>query len=381
MIAETLLALGVLLIAAKIFGEFAERAGVIPLVGQILAGIIVGPLLGIVLFNDFLEEFMGIGIVFILFTAGLGVKFEDIKDNIYTSSALAVAGGLLSFALGAIIGMVFFGDVLVALAIGIIFISTGDAVIFTVLGRIGEMKSRRGKLVIATTIADDIVGILALSFFTFFLVYGSFNVEDVFRLFLLALGFYLVILTVGMRIINKIVDLTSSTIDPHILFAIPIGIAFLLAVLSENLGLGIATGSFLAGMALAKNRLKDELIVPKVTMVAEGFVIPVFYALIGTLLVFRGIDLLLVALLTGAAILGKFLGVIAFGKALGLRNEDSKLIGILMTPRGDYNFAVAQLVLTLGVFSAYTGLYTSIIFSIILTILLAPFILKAVIGK
>ncbi len=381
MIAEILFGLAVLLIAAKIFGEIAERLGVGALVGQIIAGVVVGPLLGIVVLNDFLKEFVGLGIVFILFHAGLGVKFEDIKQNLYTASGFALAGGLLSFALGFLVGFIFLHDVMVALVIGIIFISTGDAVIFTVLRRIGEMKTQRGKLIIATTAADDIVGILALSFFTYLFIQGTVNLQAVFQLFLIAIGFYLIMLTAGMRVIRYITDVLGFSTDEHILFAVPVAIAFLLAVVAENIGLGIATGAFIAGMAMAKSRFKDTIIVPKVSLLADGFVIPIFYALIGTFLVFSGIDIALIVFLTAAVILGKVVGVMALGKALGMRSDDTKMIGILMTPRGDYNLAVSQIALGLGMFSIYTGLYTSIVFSIILTIIITPVLLKAVIGK
>jgi Kef-type K+ transport system membrane component KefB len=270
---------------------------------------------------------------------------------------------------------------MVSLAIGIIFISTGDAVLFTVLQRTGEMKTRRGKLAIATTTADDIVGVLALSFFTFLFLYGSINFQELFTLFLIAIGFYVIMLTVGMKIINKIIGLAGYMADEQILFSIPIGIVFLLAVMSENIGLGIATGAFLAGMAMAKSRFKEEIIIPKLKIISDGFVIPVFYALIGTYLIFAGINIPIVILLTAAAILGKILGTMALGKLLGMRTEDTKVIGVLMTPRGDYNLAVSQIALALGVFSAYTGLYTSVVFSIILTILIAPILIKITIGK
>ncbi|MFH0949235.1 MAG: cation:proton antiporter, partial [Candidatus Aenigmatarchaeota archaeon] len=381
MIAEILLIMGALLLLAKIFGEIAERIGLAPLVGEIAAGVLLGPVLGIVVIHSgsFMSDFMNIGIILLLFIAGLGIKFEDIKDNIYSASMLAVAGGLLTVVLGIVAGIILFNNFLIGLVIGIILLSTSDAIVFGILMKIGEFKTRTGRMVVSMTMADDIAGILALSFLIVFVTNSTIPVNDMFRLFLISIGFYLVILTVGTRISNKIVNMSGNFIGKHALFAVPLAIMFLLAVVSENIGLGIATGAFLAGMMLAKTRFTESVLAPNVKIIGDGFVIPLFYASVGTFLSFSGFNLVLVVVLLLISFAGKYIGSGMLGRFFGYRSDDIKLMGLSMVPRGDYNIAVAQIALIMGVIS--TEIYTSVIFAIILTIVLAPILIAATMGK
>jgi Kef-type K+ transport system membrane component KefB len=381
-IETVLLTLGLLLIFAKLLGEITERIGITPVVGQVVAGIILGPVLGFVVLDSFMENFIELGIVFVLLMAGLLVHYEDIKEHVYAASTLAVLGGMMSFGLGFLVGYVFFGDILVSIAIGIIFIASSDDVFFVILRKTGEFKSRFGKLAIATTATDNIVGILALSFFTFFVIHGSIQLSELFKLFLIAIGFYLIVLTAGEKFINRALNHVGKLLDEQILLSIPLSIVFILAVISNQIGLGIATGAFLAGMTMAKNRFTETIILPKVRVVSDGFVTPLFYSAIGTLVAFSNLNFLFIIVLTIAIIIGKYVGCGLIGSLVGIKNpEERKFIGVMMIPRGDYNIAVAQIALTLGVFLAFPSIYTSVIFSIILTIILTPILLKFVYSK
>ena len=97
---QILLSLALMLLFAKLLGNLFERFGVASLVGEILAGIILGPLLGWVVLGDFLGGFMTLGIIFLMFIAGMGVRLDDIRDNVYKATLLGIAGGVFSFVLG-----------------------------------------------------------------------------------------------------------------------------------------------------------------------------------------------------------------------------------------------------------------------------------------
>lgn len=369
--------IGLLLITAKILGEITDRIGITPVVGQVLAGIVIGPLFGLLNLGPIDDIMVDLGIIFILFLAGLSIKFEDIRDNVYTASSVAVSAGLVSFVFAFIASYFIFHSVVVSIAFGIILISTANSVLFSILGKLGELKTQMGKMVVSITAADDIVAILALSFFTFFIVNGSIVIGDLFRLFLIAIGFYLVVLTAGSRIINKIIDYSSNLMDEQILLSVPLAIVFILAFLSDGSGLGIATGAFLAGMTMAKSRFVETIIEPKTKIISDGFVIPLFYAIIGSSIILQNIDVFLIIVLTTAAVLGKYIGSVMLSPFVGFkRSEDKKFIGLSMIPRGDYNIAVAHIALTLGVFAGYESAYTSAIFTIILTIIITPILLK-----
>lgn len=373
MSAEILLSVGLLLLFAKIFGEIAERVGVASLVGEIAAGIFVGPILGISQLGEFMNVIMMLGIIFLLFYSGLEVKLEDIKSDLYTASALATLGGLASAALGFAVGYYIFNDTLTAIVIAIVLISTSNGTVFRILTQTGNFKTKIGHLIIATTIADDVVGILALSFFTSLVLKSGVYFNELFTLLLVSLGFYLFLLTAGTHFFNKVLGITGLFREEQIFLVIPVAIAFLLALFTENLGLSFATGAFLTGMAMSKSRFTEAIIIPKVSIISNGFLIPLFYAAVGTLLVFEGINYYLILLLLVAALLGKLILLVA-GYVIGLTSNEAKLLGVVMTPRGDSNIVFAQIALLLSAISLQV--YSSLIFVIIVTTLIAPILLR-----
>ena len=378
MVEQILLAMGIMLLAAKLLGELVERAGVASLVGEIAAGMILGPVLGWVVIGDFLQGFLTFGVIFLLFIAGLEVKFEEIKKYTYRASFLAAAGGLISFLFGFIVGMVFFNSMLIAMAIGTVMISTSNGALFLLLMRSGEFDSRTGKMIIAITIADDIVGILALSFFNMY-VHQAIALSQMFIIFLVSIGFYVVVLEFGAKKIGKFLDKINMFRDEQVLFAVPIAIAFILAYVTNNLGLSVATGAFLAGMAMSNSQFAEPIITQKVNVMAKGFLVPLFYASIGTLLIFANLNVMLVVAIMIAALLGKLIGCGLFSWFIGASRDEMKLIGVSMMPRGDENIVILQIVLLLGVIT--TAVYTSLVFAIVTTTIIAPILIKLVYRK
>lgn len=376
--AEIFLVLAVLLLLAKIFGEISERLGLTSLVGEVFAGILAG-FLGFAATGAFFESFILISIAVLLFVAGLGVRYEDISQNVYTSATLATVGGFMSFLFGFLVGLFFFNDFIIALALGIILITTSNGTVFLMLMKLGKFKSPIGRLIISTSVADDVVGILSLSFFTLFVANSTIPYTDIFRLFFVSIGFYLVVLTAGTRFFNKVLDVGGLFRSEGALFSLPLGIVFLIAVFTENIALGFATGAFVAGMVMAKSKFTEAVILPKINILAYGFVLPVFFAIIGSLLVLKGLDITLVAALLAAAVAGKVIGAGLLSRFFGVRGDNLKLMSIMMVPRGDSNIVIAQIALLLGAITA--DIYTSVIFSVILTIIMTPIMLKLVMGK
>ncbi len=370
---EILLTMGLLLLFAKILGSITEKFGIASLVGEVIAGIILGPILGWVILGDFLTGFLTFGIIFLLFIAGMEVKLEDIKHYTYKASFLAITGGLISFFLGFLVGMVFFNDFLIGVAIGTAILSTSNGSLFLLLMRSGKFNTNIGKLIVAISIADDVVGILALSVFNMY-ISTAISLSSIFFILLVSLGFYLFILTIGSSVVGKILDRINIFRDENMLFTLPVAVLFILAFVTDNLGLSIAAGSFLAGMAVANSHFTEPVIIPKVEILSKGFILPLFYASIGTLMIFTNLNPLLIAAIFVATILGKLIGCGFVSKLFGTSREDVKLIGLSMMPRGDENIVILQIILLLGVIT--TQIYTSIIFAIILTTITAPILVK-----
>jgi len=363
-----------LLLAAKICGEIAERLNVASLVGEIIGGIIVGPVLGFVAINSFINDFFTLSVIFLLFMAGLEIKFEDIKHHTYTAAMLAVSGGVLSFIFGFVVGMFFFNDVIVALAIGVVLVTTSNGTLFLFLMKTGEFNSKIGRLIIAITISDDIVGILFISFFSAFVKSHTIAFGSILFLFLVSIGFYLVMFTAGAKIANAILNFVSRFRDENILFSISLALAFLLAYVTDNIGLSIAAGAFLAGMAIANSHYSHSVISPKVMIAAMGFFVPIFYAGVGTVLILKDLNIALIIGIMGAAVFGKMIGIGFLSRFFGVRGNNQRLMGIIMMPRGNENIAIVQIVFLLGVITYQ--IYTSIIFAMVATVILTPILLR-----
>ena len=370
---EVLLALGMLIIAAKMGGMLTERIGLTSLIGQIAAGAILGPVLGLVVIGDFINTFIMIGIIVVLFLAGLEVKFDEIKGSAYKASFLAVAAGLFSFIAGVIVGLYFFGDLIVGVAIGTIFVSSSNITLFSVLQKTGHFSSYTGKFIVAITIADDVVGIMFLSLFNFMAKNTAIDIFSLLEIFLLTIGLYLFVLSFGSKVFSRIVRQMSIFKDELALFTVPIAVAFFVSYVTENIGLSIATGAFLSGMAIANSNLKG-VIETKTKIVSEGFLEPLFYSSIGTLMVFSGLDYGIIAVIFVTSAAAKVFGAGVLSKPLGFNNKEATLIGVSMIPRGNENIMIAQIIFTLGIISV--SLYSSIIFAIIITVIVSPILMK-----
>lgn len=368
------LAMGLLLLFAKVLGEICEKYGVASLVGELIGGVILGPILGWVILGSFLTEFITFGVIFMLLIAGMEVKFEDIKKHIYMASFLAFMGGMLSFFLGFLVGMLFFNNIVVSVAIGVALVSTSNGTLFMILLNIGEFNSKLGKAIIATTIADDIVGILALSFLSVMMTSAHVAVGDIAKLFLISIGFYLFMLTFGTKAMNKILNALGSLRNEYLLFTIPVAVTLILAYVTNQLSLSIAVGSFLAGVAMGNNKFTESVIKPKIEVMGYGFIIPLFYATVGAMLVLVGLDIFLIIALLIAAILGKFIGCGLLSKLYGYNWEEMKLFGLSMIPRGNENIGFLQIIFLLGAITMHV--YTSVLFTLILTVILAPVLIK-----
>ncbi len=367
-----LMAMGLLLLVAKMFGNISERFKVPSLAGELIAGMLLGPILGIVVLGDFFTGFVTVGLVIILFIAGTEVHYQDIIPNIYGGSTVAAAGGLLSFFFGYLVGIVFFHDSMIGLAIGTVLVSTSNSSLFTLLMKTGKLKSQLGKFIVTSTIADDIVGILIVSIFSYATKSANvaLNPFDLFKLLLVALGFYFFILTTGSKVVDRIITFLGKFKDDNIFIAVPVAVALLLAYITDNFGLSLAAGAFLAGMTMSNNRLTEPVIIPKVTALAEGFIIPLFYAIVGTSLVLVGIDAIIVVAIFLAAVLGKFIGCSTASRFFGYNKKNATFVGVSLIPRGNENIAFAHIVFLLGIFSLTA--YSSTILAIMLTAIFTP---------
>lgn len=378
--AELFLSIAILLLSAKLLGELFERLNLSSLVGEIFAGILVGPLLGFVPPSEELRLVANFGIIFLLFLIGLSTKFDEIKENVYVGSVLAIGGCMLAFLGGFAVGYFIFESVEIGVILGVAVISTSTAITLRSLTDIGEFQSKPYKLALAIDIADEVIAILALALLTTYFSFGSVRIWEIVSLFFAVIGFFFFVMTAGSRMAGKFLSFFKTMRDEQILVSIPLVILFFTAFVSEHVGVAAVTGAFLAGISMSKSPLVEPLVVPKIKAMSYGFFIPMFFAYSAILLDLSAVTKYAVVILAllAAISLGKFLGCGFLARYFGYSSRDQKIIGIGMIPHGEYSIIIAQLALLGGFIKA--DLYTIVIAFVIISIVITPLLLRFV-GK
>jgi Kef-type K+ transport system membrane component KefB len=371
-----LLDIALILILAKVLGEIAERLHVSSLVGEVVAGLILGPLLLIIKPDAFLEQIAGFGILFLLFLIGLNTKFDDVRKDVYKGSVLAVGGAVLSFIAGFLAGYLFFNSVDTGIFLGIAILSTSTAITLRSLADIGEIKTRVYEMALAVDMADEVIAILALSLLTTYFTFGFVQLWAVVALFFIVLGFFLVILTVGAAAIGRFLEMFRVVKDEHMLIAIPLVIIFAVAFLSEQVGIAGVTGAFLAGMAMSRSSLTESVIKPKISTIGHGFFIPLFFAYSAIVMDLTALqaNIGVILMLVFAAALAKMIGVGWLSRFYRFAKREQRLLGASMVPRGEYAVVIAQIGLTAAIITAQV--YSIVIAFVVITIVVTPVLLR-----
>lgn len=385
-----------MLLLGKILGDIVGRLGFSPLIGQMTAGVILGPMvLKAVGLSWELDELSNLGVLFMMFLMGLSVDFEKLmQENVYRASFISICGGLLTFFAAMSVTALLGFELNTALLVGISFISTSTAIGFMVLNEIGDNYSHVFKTIMAVGTTDDIFAMLALALYNSYLVGSGFDVRSAFMLFLLALGFIIFILKFGRSISEKLISWTVSLSSEVSVITIALSILFLVAYLSENIKIAAVTGAFLAGTIMARSPFSYKIITPKIEAISEGFFIPLFFTYTGTRINIEQmigskpldlfginvpIDVFLFLGLLMVVMASKYISTYAAALiAGGYKPIEMHRMGLVMTPMGEYTLVIGLIGMTTlssflpGMESVYSVLALIVLF----TSIIAPIMLK-----
>ena len=358
---------------AKLLEETCERLGVSGVVGQILAGVILGPaLLGYVEPNELLGAFAELGVMFLLFQVGLEVKASELLRVGGTATLTAVCGVIVPFALGYGICVAWGFPSIEAIFTGAAMVATSVGITARVLSDLGLLAKRSAQIILAAAVIDDVIGLLVLAVVSG-MARGSVNYAALAATAALAIGFTALIAGYGARAAGHMMRRSESLRVAESEFAVAMVLLFGLAVLSAKIGVAAIVGAFLAGMALSESASRR---VHDLAYGVSELLVPFFLAGIGlhlNLAIFRqpstlllGIVILLAAV--ASKIVGCGLGSAALGRAEAIR------VGVGMVPRGEVGMVVAQIGLGLGVIGQ--EIYAVAVFMAVMTTIIAPPMLK-----
>jgi Kef-type K+ transport system membrane component KefB len=383
-ITKTLFDLLMIFAAAKVMGELFARIKQPAVIGEILAGIILGPFVfGLITPADaeaykIYQVLAEIGVIILLFTIGLQIRVDEIMKVGGTSLVVATLGVILPFFFGYLYTLTTEHSTVEAMFIGAAMVATSVGITARVLSDLGILESRVAKVILGAAVIDDILGLLVLAVVTG-MGKGTISYVKIALVTLEAAGFVAFIVIIGKRLVIRIAPRLNFIKSRNSEFILAIVFCLGLSAVASYIDLAAIVGAFMAGMILAELNIEFNFSLKFESL--YDFLVPFFFVLMGSqvdLSVFTKFNLIGSALiLTVFAILGKLIGCGLGALRLGWR--DASLIGVGMVPRGEVGMIVASLGLGMGVIS--TNLYSIVIFMVIVTTLLTPPVLAKMISS
>lgn len=360
--------------AAKLTAELFERFGQPGIVGEILAGVLIGPhVLAWLSPNDFLDALSNLGAMFLLFRVGLEVKSSELLRVGGTATLVATLGVICPFALGWAVMAAWGQSLTSCIFVGAAMVATSVGITAQVLSARGLLHEISSKIVLAAAVIDDVQGLLVLAAVSS-MAKGKLQVAEIAITSALAVGFTIVVAKWGARAVSHVLPKVQRRMRVgEAEFILAIILLFVLSLAAVWIGVAAIVGAFLAGMALAESVNARERVL--VHGVAE-LLIPFFLAGIGMMVdlaFLRDPGMLALAIvLLLAAVLSKFVGC-SLG-ALGLGRRDALRVGVGMIPRGEVGMVVAQLGLAMNAISQ--PVYSVVVFMSVATTMIAPPLIK-----
>lgn len=364
--------LGVILLAANIGGLISKKFKQPAVLGQIIIGIVLG--MGIIHKTELITNVGEIGVIFLMFIAGLETDVEELKSSLNCSSMIALGGvvapaALVFLGVYYIVGSSFQSSVFLA----VVATATSVSISVQTLREIGKLRTKQGITILGAAIIDDVVGIILLT-----LVVGVISPNAGGSLLMVIgkiLGFFLITIVLG-KIITYVIGMYNDMLqleDKVVTYAIVI--CFALAFISEELGVASITGAFFSGVVFSMTRHRHK-VAHEINRIATLFFTPVFFVGIG-----MGVDLgaAIGALGIGAVLivmgsLGKIIGSGTGAKMTGFTGPQALQIGFGMVPRAEVAIIIANLGVTLQLIT--NSELSAVILMVVVTTLTTPSLLK-----
>jgi Kef-type K+ transport system membrane component KefB len=400
------LMLAVLLLTARFLSEASARLGIPSVIGELAAGLLLGPsLLGWVTPDATLKILAEIGIVLLLFEVGMDTDIFRLAKAGAKPVIVAVAGFVMPFLLGLGVSRYLFGlPMIVSLFVGGTLTATSIGITVRVLSDLGRRGADEAQIVIGAAVLDDILGVLALAFLYQFAVLGEVTAASIGEVSLYILLF-MVLAPVAAKIMGWVIDhFDRRSESPGLMLTMVVSLIMLFSYLAHVVGAPVIMGGFAAGLAMGQQfrvTLAQRLKIPFTPLLNRMLAAspelsrrlehqmrpliqtytPIFFVMVGVSLDLRAVD-------WGSAYIWQLalslLAVAIFGKVLAgwfIRENRLRraLIGLSMVPRGEVGLIFAQLGFNNGILDAEK--YAALLIVIALTTLLPPFALKWFYGR
>ncbi|GAX48263.1 hypothetical protein RsY01_1878 [Lactococcus reticulitermitis] len=367
----------IILGASLIATVISRRIGVPVVVGQILIGIILTPsMLGVIHGTHTLEILAEIGVILLMFLAGLESDFSLLKKHLKPSLLIAIFSVLVPLFVYAGMTTYIGYQLPVAIFYGLVFSATSVSITVEVLQEYGKLSSRAGAVILGAAVVDDILAVLVLSFFMSSQETGG-NIglkivmQVIFLIFLYLAFKWLV--TFIFRFVSKLNIYGKYT-------TVSLLICFIFSLLADSVGMSAVIGAFFAGLSIGQTDMAEK-IEASITKISYVFFIPIFFVTIALPINFSSVfekPLFLIVLIS-LAVLSKFIPSYLVSRGFKFSQQESLLIGSGMVSRGEMALIVAQIGLSSKLIG--TSVYSELVVVIIFSTLIAPFLIKMTLDK
>ena len=374
-LAVNLFMYGVALLAGLLVAELSKRLRQSEVVGQILIGIILGPsVLGILRPNEVFEFLSMIGMLTLLFIAGLETDVGVIVRSGKAAAVLTLGGSLFTIFLALPIAYLIAGDLAIAFYVGAALCATSISITVRVFAEFEKLKSSEAQTIIVAAVIDDLLSVILLSLVIDLSTAGVLTLQRIIRILSLIASFFLAVLVFGIFFTKYVAPKIWMLKSRGAMLIFCFSLALLVSFIAAYVGLSPIVGAYFAGVILAETEIRNNVLteVSPIALVT----VPIFLINIGMKINFisPGKAVIIGILLSAIVVLSRFLSGILTGIIQGQNKNSSYILGIGMLPRGEVLLIFADLGLTLNVINDMW--YMALILVVLFTTFLTPIFLK-----
>lgn len=375
-----LVSVAIIMFSTKFLGDLTKKVSMPQVVGALLAGIIIGPTgLGFIAETDFITYTAEIGVILLMFLAGLDTDIDEIKENKVACMAIAGIGVIVPLIGGTACYYFFFeagatdyDSILKAVFVGVVLTATSVSITVEALREMGKFEGKVGSAILGAAVIDDIIGIIVLT------IVSSLKSGDVsVGVVITKITFYLVFMAILGVLLTRYKVFIDANLRKQRITTYTLVACLLIAFASEEFfGVADITGAYLLGLFLSQHEIKGE-VAEKIGRPSYLFFSPIFFASVGLKVELEGITetiVIFAVILLIVAVLTKVIGCGLGAKLCGFGGREALQVGVGMVARGEVALIVAQKGFAMGLLEP--ELLPAIVLVVIATTVITPVVLK-----
>ncbi|QXE20178.1 cation:proton antiporter [Clostridium sp. 001] len=379
---KTLLDIVLILICTKIGGIISRKLKMPEVLGALIAGVILGPvILNVVQYDDNIKLLSNLGVIMLMFLAGLETNIEEFKKAGLSSFIIAMCGIILPLVLGTLSAYIFFNNFLENVFVGVILTATSVSISVETLKELGKLNTRAGINILGAAVIDDVLGLILISI-VLAVAQSSGSGASASGMMSLVFVFVKIILFCGFSILGivylpKYINKFTRDVKPgKEMLTFSLAFALLIACVAEYLGIAAITGAYICGLVLSSIEHKKYL-ERNIKAISSGFLSLIFFASVGIEANLKGLNLevlIITLVMFVIAVVGKIIGCGGAARVLKMSKSESLQIGVGMISRGEVAIITANIGLQKNIISEEIFLPTLMV--VILTTIITPVLLK-----